>query len=80
MWEECIASKPWFSQYSAGTQRTLKFAFYGAISEALRTVAFRMNMDQSDAVFGDFDRELSAYDKELQREAAEAERAGLELH
>lgn len=77
---EAIASKPWFPQYSPGTQRTLKYAFYTAVAETLRTIAFRMNAEQSEAVFIDFDRELRAYDLELQHEAAEAERVGLELH
>ena len=77
MFAECIASKSWFEKYSPGTQRTIKFAFYGGISEALRTVIFRMNADQSDAVFADFDRELRTYDLELQRAI---ERADAELH
>jgi hypothetical protein len=77
MFAECIESKPWYAQYSPGTQRTIRFAFYGAISEALRTVAFRMNTDQNESVFNDFDRELRAYDLELQRAAGQAD---AELH
>jgi hypothetical protein len=75
--EDAIGSKPWFSQYSPGTQRTLKYAFYTAAAETLRTIAFRMNAEQSDAVFKDFDAELLAYDLELQ---AAAKSADAELH
>jgi hypothetical protein len=67
MWLECIQSWPWFWKYSIETQRTLKFAFYTGIAESLRTIAFRLNADQSETVFSDFDLELRAYDKELQR-------------
>lgn len=80
IFEEAIAGKPWFPQYSPGTQRTLKYALYTGVAEALRTIAFRMNAEQSDKVFDDFGRELAAYDRELQALAAEAERAGLDLH
>lgn len=80
MWAESIASLPWFEKYSPETRRTLRFAFYTAAAETLRTVAFRMNADQSDIVFGEFDKELRAYDLELQRAAADIERAGAELH
>jgi hypothetical protein len=80
IFEEAIATKPWFSQYSPGTQQTLKYALYTGIAEALRTFAFRMNAEQSEKVFDDFSRELLTYDRELQALAREAERAGLELH
>jgi hypothetical protein len=65
--EDAIGGKPWFPQYSPGTQRTLKYAFYTAVAEALRTIAFRMNSEQSDSVFTDFGREIEAYDAELKQ-------------
>lgn len=71
MWLESVASLPWFEKYSPETRRTLKFVFYTAASETLRTIAFRINADQSDNVFTDMDVELRAYDKELQRLAEE---------
>jgi hypothetical protein len=80
IFEESIAGKPWFPQYSPGTQQTLRYVLYTGIAEALRTIAFRMNTDQNDSVFNDFGAELLAYDRELQMLAAEAERVGLELH
>jgi hypothetical protein len=77
MFTECIASKPWYQQHSPGTQRTIKYAFYTAIAEALRTVSFRANSEQNFSVFDDFGRELRAYDLELQRAAGQAD---TELH
>lgn len=77
MFTEAIAKMPWYPQYSPGTQRTIKFAFYTAIAETLRTVAFRMNADQNDSVFDDFGRELTAYDAELLRAVRNADS---ELH
>ena len=73
MWEETVGKLPWFTRYGADTRRTLKYAFYTAVSETLRTVIFRMNADQSDQVFADFDSELRAYDLELQAQMAEFE-------
>jgi hypothetical protein len=75
--EDAIGGKPWFASYSPGTQRTLKYAFYTAAAEMLRTVAFRMNSEQSDAVFNDLGAEISAYDDEL-RAAAKAYDAALQ--
>jgi hypothetical protein len=48
-----------------------KFAFYTAVSETLRTIAYRLNADQNSSVFDDFDKELRGYDRELQRIATE---------
>jgi hypothetical protein len=78
IFDEAIANKPWFPQYSPGTQQTLKYALYTGIAEALRTVAFRMNMDQNDSVFTDFGAELLAYDRELQ--ALFRDNPDLQLH
>jgi hypothetical protein len=77
MFAECIALKPWYPQYSPGTQHTIKYAFYTAIAETLRTVSFRANSEQNFSVFDDFGRELRAYDLELQRAAEQADN---ELH
>lgn len=77
MWIESIQKLPWFMDYSRETRRTLKFTFYTAVAETLRTVSFRMNADQTDQVFGDFDKELRAYDRELQHAV---EQASAELH
>jgi hypothetical protein len=70
MWAE-FSALPWFEKYSPGTQRTIRFAFFNAIAETLRTVAFRINMDQDTRVFDEFGAELQAYDKELQRQMRE---------
>ena len=64
MWED-FTQKPFFAAYSRETRQVLKFAFYRAVSESLRTVAFRMNSEGSDAVFDDLDREIRAFDREL---------------
>lgn len=72
MWED-MHRLSWFDKYSSDTRRTMKFMFYTAIAETLRTLSFRMNADQSDAVFGEFDAELRMYDRELQAAAAEHE-------
>ena len=69
MWED-VSSAPWFKEYSYETRRTLKFAFFMAAAETLRTVSFRMNAEQNEQVFSDFDAELRAYDLELQQMAA----------
>ena len=74
---QAIAGKPWYPQYTEGTQQTLKYAFYTAIAETLRTLAFRLNMDQNDQVFVEFGNEIEAYDQWLQ---AAVKDAGLELH
>jgi len=66
MWQECVATSTYFQKYSPETKRTIKFAFYTAVAETLRTVIFRMNMDGDDRVFGEFDKELRIYDLELQ--------------
>jgi|SRR5215813_960385 len=77
MWLESIGNLPWFDKYSPETKRALKFTFYCAIAETLRTVAFRINADQDTRVFDEFGKELQAYDKELQV-AAEAYNASLQ--
>lgn len=71
MWIESIQKLPWFEKYSPETKRTLKFTFYTAIAETLRTVAFRINADQDTRVFDEFGGELQAYDKELHRQMQE---------
>src|SRR5262249_34383088 len=38
MFTDAIASKPWFASYAPGTQRTIKYAFYTAAAETLRTI------------------------------------------
>jgi hypothetical protein len=70
MWAE-FSALPWFEKYSPGTQRTIRFAFFNAIAETLRTVAFRINADQDTHVFDEFGAELQTYDKELQRQMRE---------
>ena len=80
MWEDMVVSAMWFKQYSAETQCTLRYAFYTAASEVLRTTAFRMNSEQNDKVFSDFDAEIRAYDLELQAFCDRADRADAELH
>jgi len=74
MWSE-FSALPWFEKYSPGTQRTIRFAFFNAIAETLRTVAFRINADQDTRVFDEFGAELRAYDKELQRQMREHDAA-----
>jgi hypothetical protein len=76
MWAE-FSGLPWLDRYSPGTQRTIRFAFYTAVAETMRTVSFRANSDQDFRVFDEFDRELRAYDKELQRAV---QSANAELH
>jgi hypothetical protein len=76
MWKE-FSALPWFEKYSPGTRRTIRFVFFNAIAETLRTVAFRINADQDTRVFDDFGAELQAYDKELQRQMREY---NVELH
>lgn len=66
MWLE-FAKHPALQDVSRERREMTKYAFMTAISETLRTVAFRMNADQSTAVFDDFGAELQAYDRELQR-------------
>jgi uncharacterized FlgJ-related protein len=70
MWAE-FSALPWFAKYNSGTQRTIRFAFFNAIAETLRTIAFRINADQDTRVFDEFGAELQAYDKELQRQMRE---------
>lgn len=70
-WQDMVANLPWFEKYGSDTRRTIKYAFYMAAAEVLRTVAFRMNAEQNDKVFGDFDAEIRAYDLELQSAAEE---------
>jgi hypothetical protein len=76
MWME-FSALPWFEKYSPETRRTLRFAFYTGVAETLRTIAFRINADQDTSVFTDFDKELRAYDRELQT-AVEAYNAALQ--
>lgn len=71
MWIESIQKLPWFEKYSPETRRTLKFTFYTAIAETLRTVAFRMNADQDRRVFDEFGGELQVYNQELHRQMRE---------
>jgi len=80
IYQEALASKPWFPQYTPGTQQTLRYALYTGIAEALRTISFRMNTDQNDSVFSEFGMELLAYHRELQALASEAGDFGLDLH
>jgi hypothetical protein len=69
MWGD-FAAKPFLRDVTRERRQMTKFAFYTAISEALRTVAFRINADQDTGVFDDFDRELRAFDRELAEEYA----------
>jgi len=69
MWLETIANHPALQDVSRERREMTKYAFYTAVSETLRTVAFRINADQDTRVFDEFDKELRAYDKELQRTA-----------
>lgn len=68
MFAECIAKQSWFADYSPETRRTIRYAFYTGIAETLRTIAYRMNMDQNDAVFDEFGRDLAAFDDELRNQ------------
>ena len=70
MWLECIANHPALQDVSRARREMTKFAFYTGISEALRTIAFRLNTDQNESVFDDFGKELLAYDRELQQQAS----------
>jgi hypothetical protein len=79
-WQDIVVALPWFEKYSPETRRTLRYAFYTAASEVLRTAAFRMNSEQNDKVFSDFDAEIRAYDRELQAFCERAEHADAELH
>ena len=78
MFAECFTAQDWFKAYSPGTQRTIKFAAYAAVSEMMRLIIFRLNSDQNESVFEDLGRELLAYDLYLQHAAAAVE--SLELH
>jgi hypothetical protein len=69
MWMDFVERLPLLKDCSRERREMTKFAFYTSAAEVLRTVAFRINSDQSTAVFDDFDRELRAYDRELQRAA-----------
>jgi hypothetical protein len=68
MWLD-FAKHPALQDVSRARREMTKFAFYTAIAETLRTVAYRINVDQDTRVFDDFDKELKAYDRELQRVA-----------
>jgi hypothetical protein len=76
MWLETIANHPAMQDVSRERREMTKYAFYTAVSETLRTVAFRINADQDTRIFDEFGKELRAYDKELQR-AAESYAAAL---
>jgi hypothetical protein len=69
MWMNFVERLPFLKDCSRERREMTKFAFYTSAAEVLRTVAFRINSDQSTAVFDDFDKELRAYDRELQRAA-----------
>lgn len=66
-----FAKHPALQDVSRERREMTKFAFYTGVSEALRTVAYRINSDQDTRVFDDFGKELQAYDRELQRIAKE---------
>lgn len=70
MWLE-FAGHPALQDVSRERREMTKYAFYTGVAEALRTVAYRINVDQDTRVFDDFGKELQAYDRELQRIAAE---------
>lgn len=65
MFLESIAKLPWFEHYSRETRRTIRFAFVTAVAETLRTVAFRLNSDQSWDVYDEFGKEIALYNQEL---------------
>jgi hypothetical protein len=69
MWLETIANHPAMQNVSRERREMTKFAFYTAVAETLRTIVFRINSDQNESVFADFDKELRGYDRELQRQA-----------
>lgn len=64
MFAESIAKLPWFEQYSRETRRTIRYAFVTAVAETLRTMAVAQAMNWDAAA--DFDKEIKAFDKELQ--------------
>jgi|SRR5215831_10137733 len=66
-----IASHPALQDVSRERREMTKWAVYRAITEAMRTVAFRMNADQNWSVWDEFDKERQAYDEELCRIATE---------
>ena len=66
MWLE-FSAHPALQDISRERREMTKYAFYTAVSETLRTIAYRMNTDQDTRVFDDFGKELQAYDRELQR-------------
>jgi hypothetical protein len=68
MWLE-FSGHPALQDVSRERREMTKFAFYTAIAETLRTIAFRLNADQNSSVFDDFDKELRTYDRELRRTA-----------
>src|SRR5258708_1418688 len=68
MWLE-FSGHPALQDISRERREMTKYAFYTAIAETLRTIAFRLNADQNSSVFDDFDKELRAYDRELGRTA-----------
>jgi hypothetical protein len=76
MWLE-FSGHPALQNISRERREMTKFAFYTGIAETLRTISFRLNADQSTAVFDDFAKELRAYDRDLQRLA---ESYAAELH
>ena|SRR5215472_15656191 len=66
-----FAKHPALQDVSRERREMTKYAFYTAVAEMLRTVAFRINADQNTSVFDDFGKELRAYDNELRRIATE---------
>lgn len=70
MWLEAIVDKPWFDATSFEAKQVLRYVLYTAVSEMLRTVAFRINADQDTRVFDELGKEILAYDRTLQAYSA----------
>lgn len=62
-----FAKHPALQDVSRERRELTKHAYYVAWSEAMRTIAFRINADQDMRVFDEFGVELKRYDQELQR-------------
>jgi hypothetical protein len=67
IWDD-IASKPFLQDATRERRQMAKYVAYRAVSEALRTISFRMNADQADTIFNEIDAELRAHDRELAAE------------
>ena len=66
MWSD-LTTRPFFQAYSPDTRMMMKYVLIWTASEVMRTIAFRINDDQSMTVFDEFDKEIQAYDREMQR-------------